>query len=103
MSLCGPTVLAFDQLDPIVTELSFRTEGASAIGRAGQAKSIIAQIGGGLGSLRDVTCKTFVVISCVEGMEKLGETILRQSIDRFEAPHKLQSVNNRDDRRGHRQ
>jgi hypothetical protein len=87
MSLSGPTVLAFDQLDPIVTQLAFqRASEASNEERFG-AEAIISGIGGGLGALYDVTKRTLVVVSCVESTwHTLEETVLKTFLDRFVLP-----------------
>lgn len=87
MSLSGPTVLAFDQLDPIVTQLAFqRASEASNEERFG-AEAIISGIGGGLGALYDVTKRTLVVVSCVESTwHTLEGTVLKTFLDRFVLP-----------------
>ena len=66
MSLSGPTVLAFDQLDPIVIQLHYRKQGDQSTEEQATAESIIVEIGGGLGALREVTRNTLTIISCVE-------------------------------------
>ena len=94
MSLNGPTILAFDQLDPIVTQLNFRKLGETAADEQGAAQSIIAAIGGGLGALRDTTRNTLAIVSCVEGTwDILRHSVLSQSLDRFEPPRQLHAVN----------
>ncbi len=87
MSLTGPTVLAFDQLDPIVTQLAFqRASEATSEERFG-AEAIITGIGGGLGGLYDVTRRTLVVVSCVESTwHTLEATVLKTFLDRFVLP-----------------
>ncbi len=93
MSLGGPTVLVFDQLDPIVTELEYRKIADESIEGQSAAKAIVANIGGGLGALRDVTKRTLVVVSCIESTwSTLGETVLASSVDRFQVPRSLQHV-----------
>ena len=85
MSLSGPAVLAFDQLDPIVTQLHYRRLGDPSTEEQAAAESIIAEIGGGLGALRDVTHATLTVVSCIETTwEFLLNTVLKSSLDRFE-------------------
>jgi len=68
MSLVGPTVLALDQLDPIVSQLN--TALTPGCDQSQQeivvAQSIIDSIGGGFAALRDLTRKTFVIVSCLE-------------------------------------
>ena len=97
MSLSGPTVLAFDQLDPIVTQLHYRKQGDQSSEEQATAESIIVEIGSGLGSLRDMTRNTLTVISCVESTwEILGGTVLKTFIDRFE--HALEAGRRRQTR-----
>ena len=69
MSIAGPTVLALDQLDPIVTQLNIAAQGVvteTAPDEILVARSIIEGISGGLGALRDVLARTLVVVSCLE-------------------------------------
>jgi hypothetical protein len=95
MSLSGPMVLAFDQLDPIVTQLHYRKEGDQSTEEQATATSIIVEIGSGLGSLRDMTRNTLTIISCVESTWTiLGSTVLKTFIDRFETPLRLSVVGN---------
>lgn len=95
MSLCGPTVIAFDQLDPIVHQLQLANgqvdaeESQSVLA----ARSIVEQIAGGLSALRDVTRRTLLVVSCVEAtLDVLRRHALRQDLDRFDAPLILGSM-----------
>jgi hypothetical protein len=98
MSLSGPSVLAFDQLDPIVTQLDLSSrsrpeEGTPEDEETATARSIIEQIGGGLGALRDVTSRTLTLVSCLETtVNVLREFALKQDLDRFEEPRTLGSV-----------
>jgi hypothetical protein len=87
MSLSGPTVLAFDQLDPIVTQLAFQRESEAASEERFGAEAIITGIGGGLGALYDVTRRTLTVVSCVESTwHTLEGTVLKTFLDRFVLP-----------------
>lgn len=93
MSLCGPTVLAFDQLDPIVTQLSYRKVAEDEADEEGKARSIIAEIGGGLGALHDTLRRTMVIVSCLESTwDTIRKTVLATSVDRFEFPRELKAV-----------
>src|SRR5208337_921531 len=93
MSLCGPTVLAFDQLDPIVTQHYFKGLTETSSEEQNTAKAIIAAIGGGLGALRDVLRNTLVVVSCVESTWTiLRDSVLKQALDRFEPERILSPV-----------
>jgi GTPase SAR1 family protein len=93
MSLSGPTVLAFDQLDPIVTQLHYRKLGEHSPEEQSIAESIIVEIGGGLGAMRGTTRKTLTVVSCVETTwEILSGTAVKNYLDRFEPAWALRSV-----------
>jgi len=95
MSLSGPMFLAFDQLDPIVTQLHYRKQGDQSTEEQATAEAIIVEIGSGLGSLRDMTRNTLTIISCVESTWSiLGGTVLKTFIDRFETPWRLSAVGN---------
>ncbi len=96
MSLCSPTVLAFDQLDPVVTQFStaaLNTTDDAESDEQRTGRAIVERIGSGLSALRDVTRRTMSVLSCVEGtLELLRKLALKQDMDRFEPPRMLSSV-----------
>ncbi|AMV40829.1 ATP-binding protein [Planctomyces sp. SH-PL62] len=97
LSLSGPAVLAFDQLDPIVTQLHYRRQGGALTEEQATAEAITADIGGGLGALRDVTRSTLTLVSCLETTwEFLTGTVLRASLDRFEEPFRLSPTRSAD-------
>ncbi len=95
MSLCGPTVLAFDQLDPIVAELD---PAAQADGREQEvqklrALSIIQEIANGLGAIRDNCYKTLALVSCLETtIAALRRYTLQSWQDRFEEARSLPTL-----------
>jgi hypothetical protein len=95
MSLAGPAVVAFDQLDPIVHQVG-RWDFASpsdADPEREKARSIIEQIGGGFGAMRDTTTSTLSIICCVEPTwHLLNELVLSTYRDRFEPPIRLQNL-----------
>jgi Helicase HerA, central domain len=92
-SLSGPSILAFDQLDPIVTQLHYRKQGEPSAAEQATAESIIVEIGGGLGTLRDLTRNTLTLVSCIETTwDILGSTVLKTFLDRFEEPWRLSNV-----------
>lgn len=94
MSLGGSTVLAFDQLDPVVTQLNIATQhNEEAATEELTARAIIEQITSGLSALRDCTRRTWTVLSCVEStLTVLQRLALKQDLDRFESPHLLAPV-----------
>ena len=90
LSLGGPTVLALDQLDPIVTHAHFKRLAESITDEQAAAQSIIVQIGGGLGALRDTTKNTLVVVTCIESTwQYLRESAMKTAVDRFDSPREL--------------
>jgi hypothetical protein len=91
MSLAGPTILAFDQLDPIVHQLARQNE-IDNLEEQNTARWIIDQIGNGLGALRDTTTRTMNVVSCLETTHvHLSKEILASNIGRFNEPIRLKS------------
>lgn len=93
MSLGGPTIVAFDQLDPIVHQMGRWNWNAPAEPdpEREKARSIIEQIGGGLSAMRDTTINTLALISCVEPTwHLLNELVLSTYRDRYEPPVRLQ-------------
>ncbi len=68
MSLTGPTMLAIDQVDAIVSEqhLASGLIGEALTSQQRKALSIIEGLGRGMMELRDVTRRTMTVLSCVE-------------------------------------
>lgn len=96
MSLSGPTVVALDQLDPIVTQFALQLAPGAANSQddPNTAKSILNQIGAGLSALRDATTRfrTLIVISCVElSWNTLKTHALRSYTDRYEPARVLTS------------
>jgi len=87
MSLTGPTVVAFDQLDPIVQQVKhYSLEDENDSIQASTARGIVEEIGAGLGAMRDITHNTLVVVSCVEQtLELLKDYVFSTYLDRFEA------------------
>lgn len=97
MSLAGPTVLALDQLDPIVAELNIAAQGAQGETPNEEtrvARTIIEKLASGLGALRDVTARTQIVVSCLETTwTRLAQEVsLKTTIDRYEPPRMLEVI-----------
>ncbi len=94
ISLGSTTVLAFDQLDPLVTQLNIATHLPDEVTTEEvTARSIIEQITSGLSALRDWTRRTWTVLSCVEStLNVLKSLSLKQNLDRFESPYFLAPV-----------
>jgi hypothetical protein len=89
MSLTGPTVLAFDQLDPIVHQVARQTT-IENLEEQNTARWIIDQIGNGLGALRDTTTRTMVVVSCIEEtFAILTREAFSSNLARFHSPIRI--------------
>ncbi len=88
MNLAAPTVLAIDQLDAIVTQhhlAAGQSIGNELTDEQRLSKSIIEGIGGGLMALRDETCRTFTIVSCLQHTWKiLRDDTVTSFRDRFE-------------------
>lgn len=88
MSLSGPSVVVFDQLDSIVNQHSQYGDDPSE--EQNVSWEIIQGIGGGLGALPDVLSNTLCIVSCVESTwDLLRSRILGTSIDRYQEPYRL--------------
>lgn len=99
MSLCGPTVLAFDQLDPIVSQLDpqARAESQESSTEGLRAISIIREIAGGLMSIYDTTFRTLSVVLCLDSTNSVLQNYAISSwSDRYEEPRVLNSLDNLD-------
>ncbi|MFT0727727.1 ATP-binding protein, partial [Synechococcus sp. F70.1] len=85
MSLRGPTVVALDQLDPIIVQFHIASEESGAEAKA--TENIIHSIGGGLIAIRDYLSRSLVVVSCLEeSWEILTKTAVSTFSGRFESP-----------------
>ncbi|MEJ2680593.1 MAG: hypothetical protein P8144_03670 [Gammaproteobacteria bacterium] len=89
MARKGPTILAIDQLDAIVAEhhqsANWRDDEPSD--ETMKSRAIVESIGGGLSALIDrVTCKTQVVVSCLDATRDCLDKTLATHMDRFQAP-----------------
>jgi len=96
-SLCGPSIVAIDQLDPIVAQnqRAVHAEGLQGLDESiALAKHILNDLCNGLGGLYTTTFRTLPVVTCLEGsfgtLEKYG---LRSNLDRFEPPQTLTPLN----------
>jgi len=87
MSLGGPTVLAFDQLDPLIQQVKHQATNADpeSAEEQGTARSIIEEIGGGLRAVVDDLSNTLTIVSCVEAsLNLMKELVFGTNFDRFE-------------------
>lgn len=91
MGFAGPTVMAFDQLDPIVTQAERGAAGADD--ESGVAMSIVRDIGDGLGALCQIFDRTLPVVVCLEQtFAALRKHTLTTSLDRFSPPQILPAI-----------
>lgn len=96
MSLRGPTILALDQMDAIVSEqhiLSGMTGKDEPTDEQKAAQAIIEGMGRGLSALADHTYRTLSLVTCLESTwEILRNSVLRSSTDRYEEPKILRPM-----------
>ncbi|MDM8543743.1 hypothetical protein QUF90_21930 [Desulfococcaceae bacterium HSG9] len=95
MSLKNPVILALDQMDAIVTQHHLAsgpnvTEHASDEHKI--SRSIIEGIAGGLSALRDLTCRTLIVASCLESTWEIIKDTLSTNVDRYNPVITLQKI-----------
>ena len=89
MSLTGPTVLAFDQLDPIVHQVARQTTFEN-VEEQNTASWIIDQIGNGFGALRDTSTRTMALVSCIEETYSiLTREAFSSNLARFHPPIRI--------------
>jgi hypothetical protein len=97
ISLRSPMVVAFDQLDSIVTQHHLLAAAGDLPGehsaRQLVSRTIIESISRGLMELRDVTRRALVVVSCLfETWEKLKGNALKSTTHRFEDHRMLENL-----------
>jgi len=100
LSLRGPTAIALDQLDAIVTENNILVEaGRMPEEHAAQqavSRSIIERLGRGLMELRDVTSRSLALVSCLEDTwDTFKKRALEAITDRYEAQRALKPLPDR--------
>ncbi|MBL7646281.1 MAG: DUF87 domain-containing protein [Candidatus Hydrogenedentes bacterium] len=92
-SLCGPTIIAIDQLDPIIAynRQAARAERVREEDESVElAKKILNDLCNGLGGLYSTTLRTVPVVTCLESsFGTLREFGLQSNLDRFEPPESL--------------
>ncbi|MCR9201654.1 MAG: ATP-binding protein [Planctomycetaceae bacterium] len=87
ISLTGPTVVAFDQLDPIVHQTFHQS--TARLQEQEAARSIVQDIGNGFATLRELAW-TWPVVSCIESTwARLTDTVMQALTDRFDSPQRL--------------
>ncbi|MEZ6121985.1 MAG: DUF87 domain-containing protein [Planctomycetaceae bacterium] len=85
LGLVSPTVVCFDQLDPIVHQTAVTSPGQLEEAEQNTAKSIVQQIGTGLADMGELFW-TFTVVTCVETTwDLLAKLVLRTNLARFKS------------------
>lgn len=88
-SMFGPTVLAFDQLDALMSQHHFqeRRPGEAESEASQRAEAILQSVGAGLMGLFDHSFRTLTVLSCLEDSWRiLSEKMSNAATDRYRMP-----------------
>lgn len=86
LAFTGPTVLAVDQIDALIDELSLA-------GPDSQASASLRQVATGMMSFRDVTRRTLTVLSCLpESWEAVRDQAVDTVADRFRVARQLRNI-----------
>lgn len=96
MGLAGPTLIAIDHIDSIVSEANLRRyEKSNYEGNETVTMSIIESLAGGLMDLHNNTCRSMTVLSCIEATwDVLKDHVTVAMTDRFRPAVKLASFKN---------
>ncbi|GAA2850592.1 helicase HerA domain-containing protein [Nonomuraea rubra] len=90
LALTGPTIIAVDQIDPLVAQSSTATTGA---GHDRGEALMIERIAGGLMALREVTRRTLTVVTCIPATWALVENVAVDTVrDRFRQAVPLMTI-----------
>ncbi|MEU5865260.1 ATP-binding protein [Nonomuraea sp. NPDC047529] len=91
MALTGPTIVAVDQIDPLVAQSRATTEGGAEHDPAEQL--MIERIAGGLMALREVTRRTLTVVTCIPATWALVVRVAVDTVrDRFREAVQLMTI-----------
>jgi len=97
MGLTGPTLIAVDQIDAIVSEANLRRGEGGASETNVAALSIIESLAGGLMELHDVKHRAMTTVSCLDATWDILEDYVTVAMtDRFKAPKQLGSFKHAD-------
>lgn len=96
MALAGPTLIAVDQIDAIVSESNLRPKLSDAEAASErEVFSIIESLAGGLMALHDNKYRAMTVVSCLDATwEVLRDRVTVSVTDRFLPPIILQNIPN---------
>lgn len=95
MSLVGPTLIAVDQIDAIVSAANASSKAAASLseGERAEARSILEALAQGLMDLHEVKYRAVVVLSCLEATWQVIEQTSSVPVDaRFFQPVSLQAL-----------
>ena len=97
LGLVGPTLIAVDQIDPIISEANVRAHGendGSDEEQAREARSIIEALANGLMELHEIKRRAVVVVSCLEASWRVLEEKATVAVkDRYYPPRILNAIN----------
>lgn len=90
LALTGPTVIAVDQIDPVL-------QGPRRAGQSGEAEAdLVDEVAGGLMALRHTMSRTLCVVACLPTSWSLvKERAVGTAKDRFRTSHILDTISNR--------
>ena len=94
LSLAGPTLLAVDQIDAIISEANVRSNGRDDEQQAREAQSIIEAMANGLMDLHEIKHRAVTVVSSLEASWRVLEQKATAAVkDRYVAPTILAAIN----------
>ena len=97
LGLTGPTLVAVDQIDAIVTEHNSRTGTAPAIEESDKALSVIEALATGVMDLHEVKGRAVTLVACLEATwEIIKNKAIGSAVDRFHDARSLKSIQNSD-------
>ncbi|GGL07046.1 ATPase [Sphaerisporangium melleum] len=91
LALTGPSVIAVDQIDTLISQSHVSSQGETAQSRG--ENETVERIAHGLMTLREVTRRTLTVLSCLPATWMLIETVATDSVqDRFRQATPLKTI-----------
>ncbi|MGI5267748.1 ATP-binding protein [Nonomuraea sp. CA-218870] len=91
LALTGPTIIAVDQIDPLIAQSRTSTDAAADDGHGDRL--LLERIAGGLMALREVTRRTMTVVSCIPATWTLIEREAVDTVrDRFRTAVQLMTI-----------
>jgi Helicase HerA, central domain len=82
LALVGPTVIAVDQIDPLISQSATAMKDARTV--AAKQSALVGEIADGLMELRDATRRTLSVVACLPASwAMIEQNAVRSAADRF--------------------